>query len=763
MSTSNPDFDAQAATDYDAFDVESVARMAQELYREGFVGATEPVTSQPIPSTWGVDPVSPAGVTQDSFLASLPDDLGPLLTLVDPSLKIGQESTDASVDTVSADSVANDASVDDVSVNDVSVNDPVSADNDKLPQSSFGTTTSTDADAQSVDASVADLSAVTNGIETSPSSASIDELVELGRKLWDQAAAHSQSLTTPPSDENIRHSLENYPRSFDDAIELAADDHPFLTGKAEGTIDAARDLLKSFEGKDSGVASIGPVETGLDHLVHDFSFSEHLDTGLVSDSDYGVAGIAAAPATSDAIDDQPGVAIEGVEGAQAAADRSGEATPGDAQVHDTESAPQPEDGFSPSLVPALQIEPEGFNAERLREDFPILREKVHGQRIAWLDNGATTQKPQCVIDRISYFYEHENSNVHRTAHTLAGRATDAYEGARDKIRKFINARSSDEIVYVRGATEGMNLLANTFGEQNVGEGDEILISWLEHHANIVPWQMLCQRKGAKLKVAPVDDSGQIILSEYERLITPRTKLISFTQVSNALGTITPAAEMIEIAHRHGVPVILDGAQGVLHMKVDVQTLDPDFYVFSGHKMFGPTGIGVVYGKKEHLDKMPPWQGGGNMIDCVQFDRTTYQDPPWRFEAGTGNIADAVGLGAAVDYVSKVGLHNIAAHEHELLEYGTAGLLKIPGLRLIGTAQNKAAVMSFDLAGHKAEDVGAYLDQQGIAVRAGHHCAQPILRRFGVTATVRPSLALYNTHEDLDRLFEALHRLQSGGA
>ncbi len=430
----------------------------------------------------------------------------------------------------------------------------------------------------------------------------------------------------------------------------------------------------------------------------------------------------------------------------------------------TDRSPAPvdiDDEFAPTLVPAFPVKQDIFDAERIREDFPILREKVHGQRIAWLDNGATTQKPQSVIDRISYFYEHENSNVHRTAHTLAGRATDAYEGAREKIRRFINAPSVDEIIYVRGTTEGMNLIANTFGEQNVGEGDEILISWLEHHANIVPWQMLCARKGAKLKVAPVDDSGQIILSEYERLITPRTKLISFTQVSNALGTITPAAEMIEIAHRHGVPVVLDGAQGVLHMRVDVQALKPDFYVFSGHKMFGPTGIGVVYGRSELLEQMPPWQGGGNMIDCVQFDRTTYRDPPWRFEAGTGSIADAVGLGAAIDYIQSVGIENISAHEHELLEYGTAGLLTVPGLRIIGTAQNKAAVMSFVLAGHDPEDVGSYLDQQGIAVRAGHHCAQPILRRFGVTATVRPSLAMYNTTEDLDRLVTALCHLQAG--
>ncbi len=378
-----------------------------------------------------------------------------------------------------------------------------------------------------------------------------------------------------------------------------------------------------------------------------------------------------------------------------------------------------------------------------------------------MDNGATTQKPRKVIDRLTYFYEHENSNVHRTAHTLAGRATDAYEGARDKVRQFINAPSADDIVWVRGTTEGINLVANTFGEQEVCEGDEVLISHLEHHANIVPWQMLCQRKGATLRVAPVDDTGQIILSEYERLITPRTKIIAFTHVSNALGTVTPVKAMVEIAHRHGVPVVIDGAQGVLHMPVDVQDLDCDFYVFSGHKMFAPTGIGVVYAKQEHLQRMPPWQGGGNMIDTVHFDRTTFQPPPWRFEAGTGSIADAVGLGAAIDYLDGIGMEAIETAEHELLAYGAERLLEVPGLCIYGHADRKAGVLSFNVAGHDPIEVGAYLDQNGIAVRAGHHCAQPILRRFGVEATVRAALALYNTRDDIDRLAGALQRMVTG--
>ena len=401
-----------------------------------------------------------------------------------------------------------------------------------------------------------------------------------------------------------------------------------------------------------------------------------------------------------------------------------------------------------------------FDPHIFRRDFPILQQQVNGRPLVWLDNGATTQKPQAVIDRLTRFYTHENSNIHRAAHTLAARATDAYESARDKVRGFINAPSVRDIIFVRGATEGINLVAQSWGRRNIGKDDEIVVTHLEHHANIVPWQQLAAEKGARLRVAPVDDSGQVILDEYEKLLNPRTRIVAVTQVSNALGTVTPVREMAAMAHRHGARVLVDGAQGVCHMPVDVQALDVDFYIFSGHKMFGPTGIGVVYGRASELETMPPWQGGGNMIADVTFERTVFQGPPERFEAGTGNIADAVGLGAAIDYLSRIGMSNIAAHEHELLAYATQGLLTVPGLRLIGTAREKAGVLSFVLDECRTEDVGKALDREGIAVRAGHHCAQPILRRFGLESTVRPSLALYNTTEDVDALVNALLRIQS---
>jgi cysteine desulfurase/selenocysteine lyase len=396
----------------------------------------------------------------------------------------------------------------------------------------------------------------------------------------------------------------------------------------------------------------------------------------------------------------------------------------------------------------------------IRQDFPILQERVHGRQLIWLDNAATTQKPNAVIDRLSYFYRHENSNVHRAAHTLAARATDAYESAREKTRRFLNASSTREIIFVRGTTEGINLVAQAWGRRNVQQDDEVVITWLEHHANIVPWQQLCSEKGARLRVAPVNDRGEIILEEYEKLLSPRTRIVSFSHVSNALGTITPAREMVEMAHRHGARVLVDGAQAVSHMRTDVQALDCDFYVFSGHKVFAPTGIGAVYGKLDLLETMPPWQGGGNMIVDVTFEKTTYNVPPARFEAGTGNIADAVGLGAALDYVEQVGIESIAAYEHELLNYATAGLLTVPGLRLIGTAREKAGVLSFVLDDVRTEDVGVALNLEGIAARSGHHCAQPILRRMGVDGTVRPSLALYNTYEEIDALVAALLRLQA---
>ena len=418
-------------------------------------------------------------------------------------------------------------------------------------------------------------------------------------------------------------------------------------------------------------------------------------------------------------------------------------------------------GIEPDVPRDLNLSSYPFDAETIKRDFPILRECVHGRPLVWLDNAATTQKPQSVIDRLSYFYEHENSNVHRAAHELAARATDAYESAREKVRRFLNAPSTREIVFVRGATEGVNLIAQSWGRRNVQKDDEIVITWLEHHANIVPWQMLCAEKGAKLRVAPVDDSGQVLLDEFEKLLGPRTRLVSITQVSNALGVVTPATKMIEIAHRYGAPVLLDGAQSVSHMQVDVQALNCDFFVFSGHKVFGPTGIGVVYGKPDLLEHMPPWQGGGNMIQDVTFEKTLYQGPPQRFEAGTGNIADAVGLGAAIDYLDRVGMHNVSRHEHALLVYATAELLRIPGLRIIGTAKEKAGVLSFTLEGFRTEEVGDYLNRNGIAVRSGHHCAQPILRRFGLESTVRASLALYNTFDDIDRLVTALWNLRLG--
>ena len=399
-----------------------------------------------------------------------------------------------------------------------------------------------------------------------------------------------------------------------------------------------------------------------------------------------------------------------------------------------------------------------FDAAAYRADFPILQERVNGRPLIWLDNAATTQKPQAVIDRLSYFYEHENSNIHRAAHDLAARASDAYESAREAVRRFLNAPSADNIVFVRGTTEGINLIAKSWGRKNVRPGDEILITWLEHHANIVPWQQLATETGATLRVVPVDDSGQVRLDDYERLLNGRTKIVSFTQVSNALGTVTPVREMVALARRQGAHVLLDGAQSVSHMAVNVQDIDCDWFVFSGHKMFAPTGIGAVYAKAAVWDATPPWQGGGNMIRDVTFEKTEYQDPPSRFEAGTGNIADAVGLGAAIEYLERVGMANIARHEHELMAYATRALSSIPGLRIIGSAPEKAGALSFVLGDLPPIEVGRALNQDGIAVRAGHHCAQPILRRFGLEATVRPSFAFYNTFADIDALAASVRKL-----
>ncbi|MFP8777286.1 family 2A encapsulin nanocompartment cargo protein cysteine desulfurase [Hydrogenophaga sp. RWCD_12] len=417
------------------------------------------------------------------------------------------------------------------------------------------------------------------------------------------------------------------------------------------------------------------------------------------------------------------------------------------------------DRREPSAAPQVPaVARPSFDIHAVRRDFPILQERVNGKQLVWFDNAATTQKPQSVIDRISTFYEHENSNIHRAAHELAARATDAYEKARETVRRFINARSTEEIIFVRGTTEAINLVAKTWGVQNVGAGDEIIVSHLEHHANIVPWQQLAAQQGAIIKVIPVDDSGQVILSEYQKLLSPRTKIVSVTQVSNALGTVVPVREIVAMAHAAGAKALVDGAQSVSHMRVDVQSTDADFFVFSGHKIFGPTGIGVVYGKREILEDMPPWQGGGNMIADVTFEKTVYHGPPTRFEAGTGNIADAVGLGAALEYVERIGIENIGAYEHALLEYSTALLKPIPGVRLVGTAFDKASVLSFVLEGYTTDEVGQALNKEGIAVRTGHHCAQPILRRFGLESTVRPSLAFYNTCEEVDRFITVIRGL-----
>ena len=402
--------------------------------------------------------------------------------------------------------------------------------------------------------------------------------------------------------------------------------------------------------------------------------------------------------------------------------------------------------------------PPTFNVDRVRRDFPILSERVNGRALVWFDNAATTQKPQAVIDRLSHFYAHENSNIHRAAHVMAARATDAYEAARETVRRFLGAASTEEILFVRGATEAINLIASSWGEANIGPGDEIIVSHLEHHANIVPWQSLASQKGAKLRVIPVDDSGQVLLQEYQRLLTRHTKLVAVTQVSNALGTVVPIKRIIDLAHGAGALVLVDGAQSVSHMRVDVEALDADFFVFSGHKVFGPTGIGVAYAKRAILEDMPPWQSGGNMITDVTFERSTFQAPPSRFEAGTGNIADAVGLGAALEYLETLGIESINQYEHRLLDYATCQLHAIDGVQLIGTAEDKTSVLSFVLDGYSTDEVGQALNLEGIAVRTGHHCAQPILRRFGRESTVRASLAFYNTCAEVDRMTEVIARL-----
>lgn len=420
-----------------------------------------------------------------------------------------------------------------------------------------------------------------------------------------------------------------------------------------------------------------------------------------------------------------------------------------------DTAEQPLDAIMHAVVPP------DFDVQAVRRDFPILSERVHDHPLVWLDNAATTQKPQAVIDRLSAFYLHENSNIHRAAHELAARATNAYEMARNSVARFLGAPTPETIVFVRGATEGINLVAQAWGPANMTAGDQIIVSHLEHHSNIVPWQHLAAATGAHLSVIPVDDSGQVDLVAYRDMLTPRTRLVAVTHVSNALGTVVPVQEIVELAHKAGATVLVDGAQAAPHIAVDVRQLDVDFYAFSGHKVFGPTGIGVLYGKKELLEAMPPWQGGGNMILDVTFQQTLLKPPPHRFEAGTGNIADAVGLGAALQYLDNIGMANITRHEHELLQYATEQLSQIPGLRWVGTAKNKASIFSFVIEGYRPDQLGPALNEDGIAVRAGHHCAQPILRRLGYEATVRASMALYNTTADIDQLADSLrHRTKA---
>ncbi|OSC37321.1 family 2A encapsulin nanocompartment cargo protein cysteine desulfurase [Mycobacterium decipiens] len=419
-------------------------------------------------------------------------------------------------------------------------------------------------------------------------------------------------------------------------------------------------------------------------------------------------------------------------------------------------------GVTPTApVPRLADEHQVFDVNAIRADFPILKETSNGKPLIWFDNAATTQKPQAVIDRLSYFYAHENSNIHRAAHELAARATDAYEEARARVARFIGASKDEEIIFLRGTTEAINLVAYAWGGKHLGPGDEIVITHLEHHANIVPWQLISQKTGAILKVAPVDDAGNLLMSEFEDLLGPRTKLVAATQVSNALGTVTPVDKIVELGHRYGARVLIDGAQSIPHLPVDVAALGVDFFVFSGHKIYGPTGIGVLYGREDALNETPPWQGGGNMIADVTLERSLFQGPPNKFEAGTGNIADAVGLGEALRYVQRVGINRIAAYEHALLEYATPRLAGIPGVRLVGTAIEKASVLSFVLAGHDPLAVGKALNAEGIAVRAGHHCAQPILRRLGLEATVRPSVAFYNTYQEIDVFIDAVRRIAEG--
>ena len=395
----------------------------------------------------------------------------------------------------------------------------------------------------------------------------------------------------------------------------------------------------------------------------------------------------------------------------------------------------------------------------VREDFPILRQQVHGKPLVYLDNAATTQKPRVVIDRLARYYAEENANIHRGVHTLGARATVAYDSARETVRRFLNAAEAREIIFVRGATEAINLVAQTYGRAHVLPGDEIVISEMEHHSNIVPWQMLCDEKRARLRIIPITDTGELRLDSYAQLLSDRTRIVAVTHVSNALGTVTPIAEIVHRAHARGIPVLIDGAQAVAHRSVDVQALGCDFYAFSGHKVFGPTGIGVLYGRERLLEAMPPYQGGGDMISSVTFERTRYNVLPHKFEAGTPHVAGALGLAAAIDYLATIGLDRVGAHEHELLSYGTGVLSQVPGLRFTGTASDKVGILAFLLDGVHPHDIGTILDRAGVAIRAGHHCCQPLMARLGVPATARASLALYNTREEIDALAGALQEVR----
>jgi cysteine desulfurase/selenocysteine lyase len=405
------------------------------------------------------------------------------------------------------------------------------------------------------------------------------------------------------------------------------------------------------------------------------------------------------------------------------------------------------------------VDKDTFDVHKVRADFPILRRQVQGRPLVYLDNAATSQKPQMVMDAITRYYTEENSNIHRGVHYLSDRATQAYEAVRTKVQRFLNAGSSNEIVFVRGTTEGINLVAHSYGKAFIRSGDEIIISGMEHHSNIVPWQMLCEQLGCFLRVVPINDDGEMILEEYERLISARTKIVAVTHVSNALGTINPVKQVVTMAHASGAVVLVDGAQAVPHMQVDVRDLDCDFYCFSGHKVFGPTGVGVLYGKSKWLEAIPPYQGGGDMIKSVTFEKTIYGDLPHKFEAGTPNIAGTVGLGAAIDYLGTLNMQAVAQHEHELLDYATAALLSVKGMRIIGTAKEKASVISFVLDNIHPHDIGTILDDEGIAIRTGHHCAQPVMQRFGVPATARASFALYNTMKEVDALVAAINKVR----